>query len=321
MTGVDAVIAGFSGRRSETRADGLQLRRRDGRLRRGENRSLQGDHQRRAGHRSARASTAPKAIPGMTVGSTANRGRTPRPPGGKARSPGVAHAKTPFMLIQGEADSTDPLGQSQEMYRALRQVGVQVEMVQYPREDHGPLSRDFSASRVRNLGTASMLGNACSNSSTLRSMSRTRIYVHDPKNDKLPRRCRHAGVGLSRPRQRRLHTASMSPMNARETLTVIDGSGFNVVATVCSRQASPRHSRKPGRKDGVRGGQRQRRSKRRLNSMRMATRYSRERRAATTATTIRALISQRTVLQSVDVAAGKLSGKLQAGSDPRGIRA
>jgi dipeptidyl aminopeptidase/acylaminoacyl peptidase len=52
----------------------------------------------------------------------------------------VAAAKTPFLLIQGETDSTDPLGQSQEMYRALRQIGVHVEMVQYPREGHPPLS-------------------------------------------------------------------------------------------------------------------------------------------------------------------------------------
>ncbi len=49
-------------------------------------------------------------------------------------------AKTPFLLLQGESDRTDPLGQSQEMYRALRQMGVPVEMVQYPREDHGPLA-------------------------------------------------------------------------------------------------------------------------------------------------------------------------------------
>jgi dipeptidyl aminopeptidase/acylaminoacyl peptidase len=54
---------------------------------------------------------------------------------------GAAHARTPFLLIQGEADGTDPLGQSLEMYRALRQAGVKVEMVQYPREDHGPLAR------------------------------------------------------------------------------------------------------------------------------------------------------------------------------------
>jgi dipeptidyl aminopeptidase/acylaminoacyl peptidase len=54
---------------------------------------------------------------------------------------GVAKAKTPFLLIQGEEDKTDPLGQSQEMYRALRQAGVHVEMVQYPREDHAPLGQ------------------------------------------------------------------------------------------------------------------------------------------------------------------------------------
>jgi dipeptidyl aminopeptidase/acylaminoacyl peptidase len=53
---------------------------------------------------------------------------------------GAARAKTPFLLIQGESDATDPLGQAQEMYRALRQEGVSVELVTYPREDHGPLS-------------------------------------------------------------------------------------------------------------------------------------------------------------------------------------
>lgn len=51
----------------------------------------------------------------------------------------AAHAKTPFLLLQGEDDTEDPLGQSLEMYRALRQEGVQVEMVQYPRVNHGPL--------------------------------------------------------------------------------------------------------------------------------------------------------------------------------------
>ena len=53
---------------------------------------------------------------------------------------GVAHAKTPFLLLQGESDTTDPLGQAQEMYRALRQEGVPVELVTYPRENHGPLA-------------------------------------------------------------------------------------------------------------------------------------------------------------------------------------
>lgn len=53
----------------------------------------------------------------------------------------ASEARTPFLLLQGEADKTDPLGQSQEMYRALRQEGVPVEMVQYPRESHGGLGR------------------------------------------------------------------------------------------------------------------------------------------------------------------------------------
>ena len=53
---------------------------------------------------------------------------------------GAAKAKTPFLLLQGQSDATDPLGQAEEMYRALRQEGVPVELVTYPREDHGPLA-------------------------------------------------------------------------------------------------------------------------------------------------------------------------------------
>jgi len=52
----------------------------------------------------------------------------------------AAHAKTPLLLLQGEADRVDPLGQSEEMFRALRQMGVPVDLVEYPREDHGPLA-------------------------------------------------------------------------------------------------------------------------------------------------------------------------------------
>lgn len=53
---------------------------------------------------------------------------------------GVEKAKTPFMLLQGQSDTTDPLGQSEEMYHALRQMGVPVELITYPRVDHGPLA-------------------------------------------------------------------------------------------------------------------------------------------------------------------------------------
>jgi dipeptidyl aminopeptidase/acylaminoacyl peptidase len=60
----------------------------------------------------------------------------------------VSKAKTPFLLLQGEADTVDPLGQSLEMYRALRQAGVPVEMVQYPRDNHGPLSGAITGNPV-----------------------------------------------------------------------------------------------------------------------------------------------------------------------------
>jgi dipeptidyl aminopeptidase/acylaminoacyl peptidase len=54
---------------------------------------------------------------------------------------GILRATTPFLLLQGEADTTDPPGQAQEMYRALRQQGVPVDLVTYPRDNHGPLAR------------------------------------------------------------------------------------------------------------------------------------------------------------------------------------
>jgi dipeptidyl aminopeptidase/acylaminoacyl peptidase len=60
----------------------------------------------------------------------------------------VGAAKTPFLLLQGEADITDPQGQAQEMYRALRQNGVAVDLVTYPRDDHGPLSRALTGAPV-----------------------------------------------------------------------------------------------------------------------------------------------------------------------------
>lgn len=54
------------------------------------------------------------------------------------------HAKTPFLLLQGQTDTTDPEGQSREMYRALRQEGVPVQMLLFPREDHGALGGNFA---------------------------------------------------------------------------------------------------------------------------------------------------------------------------------
>jgi dipeptidyl aminopeptidase/acylaminoacyl peptidase len=47
------------------------------------------------------------------------------------------NVKTPMLILQGEADRTDPLGQSQQMYHALKRYGVKSDFVIYPREGHG----------------------------------------------------------------------------------------------------------------------------------------------------------------------------------------
>jgi dipeptidyl aminopeptidase/acylaminoacyl peptidase len=49
----------------------------------------------------------------------------------------LRNAKTPTLILQGEADRTDPIGQSQELYRGLKYYGVEAELVLYPREGHG----------------------------------------------------------------------------------------------------------------------------------------------------------------------------------------
>jgi dipeptidyl aminopeptidase/acylaminoacyl peptidase len=45
--------------------------------------------------------------------------------------------RTPTLLLQGEADTTDPIGQSQQFYRALKRYEVDAQLVLYPREGHG----------------------------------------------------------------------------------------------------------------------------------------------------------------------------------------
>jgi len=49
----------------------------------------------------------------------------------------LKNVKTPTLILQGEADTTDPPGQSQELYRGLKHYGVETQLVVYPREPHG----------------------------------------------------------------------------------------------------------------------------------------------------------------------------------------
>ncbi len=49
----------------------------------------------------------------------------------------VTKAKTPTLILHGQADDRVPLGQGQELYLGLLKVGVPTELVTYPREPHG----------------------------------------------------------------------------------------------------------------------------------------------------------------------------------------
>jgi dipeptidyl aminopeptidase/acylaminoacyl peptidase len=49
----------------------------------------------------------------------------------------VKNVKTPTLLLQGEDDTTDPIGQSQQFYHGLKRYGVDADLVLYPREPHG----------------------------------------------------------------------------------------------------------------------------------------------------------------------------------------
>jgi dipeptidyl aminopeptidase/acylaminoacyl peptidase len=61
-----------------------------------------------------------------------------KPEGFRKNSPinYIRNAHTPTLILQGEADTVDPLGQSQVLYRALKRYGVTTELVVYPRENH-----------------------------------------------------------------------------------------------------------------------------------------------------------------------------------------
>jgi dipeptidyl aminopeptidase/acylaminoacyl peptidase len=73
-------------------------------------------------------------VPEVTFGDTPLRARQQY----EAYSPltFVQNCKTPTLIAHGEADRTVPIAESYEFYRALKALGVETEMVAYPREGH-----------------------------------------------------------------------------------------------------------------------------------------------------------------------------------------
>jgi len=61
----------------------------------------------------------------------------------------IKNAKTPTLILQGEADTTDPISQSQMLYRGLKRYNVPAEFVVYPREPHGLRERNHIVDRYR----------------------------------------------------------------------------------------------------------------------------------------------------------------------------
>ncbi len=50
----------------------------------------------------------------------------------------IKNARTPTLVVDGEDDRSNPVGQSKGLYRALKHYGVETEMVLYPGEGHSP---------------------------------------------------------------------------------------------------------------------------------------------------------------------------------------
>jgi dipeptidyl aminopeptidase/acylaminoacyl peptidase len=63
----------------------------------------------------------------------------------------VKNARTPALILQGEDDITDPVGQSQQLYHALKHYGVPAELVLYPREGHGLREEKHLLDRLNRL--------------------------------------------------------------------------------------------------------------------------------------------------------------------------
>ena len=63
----------------------------------------------------------------------------------------ITKAKTPTLILQGEDDVVDPVGQSLALYRALKRYGVEAELVLYPREGHGLREEHHLLDRLRRI--------------------------------------------------------------------------------------------------------------------------------------------------------------------------
>jgi len=56
----------------------------------------------------------------------------------------IGNAHTPTLIFDGLEDTSNPVGQSKGLYRALKHLGVETEMVLYPGEGHSPRNGSYN---------------------------------------------------------------------------------------------------------------------------------------------------------------------------------
>jgi dipeptidyl aminopeptidase/acylaminoacyl peptidase len=56
----------------------------------------------------------------------------------------IGNAHTPTLIFDGEEDTSNPVGQSKGLYRALKHLNVETEMVLYPGEGHSPRNGSYN---------------------------------------------------------------------------------------------------------------------------------------------------------------------------------
>ena len=61
----------------------------------------------------------------------------------------MKRVKTPTLILHGEEDWDVPVEQSYIFYRALKDLGVETELVVYPREPHGFDERNHKLDQAR----------------------------------------------------------------------------------------------------------------------------------------------------------------------------
>ena len=63
----------------------------------------------------------------------------------------IRHARTPTLIFHGEDDEQNPVGQSKGLYRALKHLGVETELVLYPNEGHSPKRGSYNVDMFQRM--------------------------------------------------------------------------------------------------------------------------------------------------------------------------